>query len=184
MRCLRAGDEAAFAVLVERYHPAMVRLARAYAPSREVAEEAAQEAWLGLLRGLDAFEERSSVRTWLYRIVVNRAISAGRREHRHQHVDDGQLEDEGGRFTWDGWWATPPVHWADEAVDRIVAHDVTAAPERHRTCCADPRRSAQRDVTSQSPAPEFGLTFRTSDRASSDGPLTHRRPGPLRWSVP
>ena len=124
LRRLRSGDEAAFGSLVERHHPAMVRLARAYVPSREVAEEVAQEAWLGLLRGIDGFEGRSSVRTWLYRIVVNRAISAGRQEHRHLHIDGGQFEDHEGSFTAGGWWVTPPVHWADEAVDRIAAHDV------------------------------------------------------------
>ena len=123
LRRLRSGDEAAFAALVERHHPAMVRLAQAYVPSREVAEEVVQDAWLGLLRGLDGFEGRSSLRTWLYRIVVNRAISAGRHEHRQLAIDR-QLEGDDGRFTPAGWWVTPPVHWADEAVDRIAARDV------------------------------------------------------------
>src|SRR5215471_7907405 len=71
---LRAGDEEAFAVLVDRHHAAMVRLAMTYVRSRAVAEEVAQDAWLGVLRGLDGFEGRSSFRTWLYRIVVNRAV--------------------------------------------------------------------------------------------------------------
>jgi RNA polymerase sigma-70 factor (ECF subfamily) len=144
LRRLRCGDEAAFAALVERHHPAMVRLARAYVPSREVAEDVAQEAWLGLLRGIDAFEGRSSLRTWLYRIVVNRAVSAGRHEHRHHHVDDGQLADDEHRFTADGWWVTPPVHWADEVVERIAAG---AVAERIRdVICELP--SGQRQVVS------------------------------------
>jgi RNA polymerase sigma-70 factor (ECF subfamily) len=104
----------------------MVRLALGHVRSRAVAEEVAQEAWLGLLRGIDGFEGRSTLRTWLYRIVINRAISAGVRERVHLPVDDSQLEDDSGRFSQDGWWVTPPAHWADEAVDRLVAQDVAA----------------------------------------------------------
>jgi RNA polymerase sigma-70 factor (ECF subfamily) len=124
VRRLRSGDEAAFAVLVERHHPAMVRLALGYVRSRAVAEEVAQDAWLGLLRGLDGFEGRASLRTWLFKIVVNRAITAGRREHRYLPVDDRELEDDDGGFSQDGWWMTPPVHWADQALDRIAAQDI------------------------------------------------------------
>jgi RNA polymerase sigma-70 factor (ECF subfamily) len=123
---LRAGDEEAFACLVDRHHAAMVRFARGYVRSPAVAEEVAQDAWLGLLRGLDRFEGRSSLRTWLFRIVANRAISAGRHERQHLPVDDSELEEDGGRFSQDGWWATPPVHWADEAVDRMVAPEQAA----------------------------------------------------------
>jgi len=121
---LRAGDEQAFAALVERHHAGMVRLALAHVRTRAVAEEVAQEAWLGLIRGLDRFEGRSSLRTWLYRIVVNRAISVGSRERRHLPVEDRELEDDTGMFSQDGWWVTPPVHWADEAIDRIAAGEV------------------------------------------------------------
>jgi len=123
---LRAGDEDTFACLVDRHHAAMVRFARGYVRSPAVAEEVAQDAWLGLLRGLDRFEGRSSLRTWLFRIVANRAISAGRHERQHLPVDDSELEEDGGRFSQDGWWATPPVHWADEAVDRMVAPEQAA----------------------------------------------------------
>lgn len=121
VRRLRAGDETAFAELVDRHHAAMVRIARNYVRNNAVAEEVAQEAWLGLLRGIDAFEGRSSLRTWLFRIVVNRAISAGVRERVHLPVEDRELEEDNGRFSQDGWWVTPPSHWADEALDRIVA---------------------------------------------------------------
>jgi RNA polymerase sigma-70 factor (ECF subfamily) len=127
---LQTGDEEAFACLVDRHHAAMVRLARAYVRSQAVAEEVAQEAWLGLLRGLDRFEGRSSLRTWLYRIVVNRAISTGLHERQHLPVGDSELADDGGRFSQDGWWVTPPVHWADEAVDRMVAPEVAARVRR------------------------------------------------------
>jgi RNA polymerase sigma-70 factor (ECF subfamily) len=118
---LRAGDERAFAELVTQWHPAMVRLALTRVRSRAVAEEVVQDAWLGMLRGLESFEGRSSLRTWLFRIVVNRAISAGVRERVHLPVEDVELESRDGRFSQDGWWVTPPVHWADEVLDRITA---------------------------------------------------------------
>ena len=89
---LRAGDEAAFSELVERLHPAMVRLALTRVRSRAVAEEVAQDAWLGLLRGIGTFEGRSSLRSWLFRIVINRAISTGVRERVHLPVHDEELE--------------------------------------------------------------------------------------------
>jgi RNA polymerase sigma-70 factor (ECF subfamily) len=123
---LRAGDESAFTLLVDRHHASMIRLARGYVRSQAVAEEVAQEAWLGLLRGLSRFEARSSLRTWLFRIVVNRAISTGLREHRHLPVDDSELGHRDGRFSQDGWWVTPPAHWADEALDRISARDLAS----------------------------------------------------------
>jgi len=123
---LRAGDEMAFAELVERYHPAMVRLALTRVRSQAVAEEVAQDAWLGLLRGIDRFEERSSLRSWLFRIVVNRAISTGVRERTHLPVRDDELEHRDGRFSQDGWWVTPPAHWADEVLDRMTAPALAA----------------------------------------------------------
>jgi RNA polymerase sigma-70 factor (ECF subfamily) len=137
---LRAGDEVAFVELVERFHPAMVRLAMTRVRSRAVAEEVAQDAWLGVLRGIDTFEGRSSLRSWLFRIVINRAISSGLRERTHLPVEDRELEHRDGRFSQDGWWVTPPIHWADEVLDRITApalvervHEVIAElPEGQR----------------------------------------------------
>ena len=123
---LRAGDEAAFTELVERLHPAMVRLALTRVRSRAVAEEVAQDAWLGLLRGIGTFEGRSSLRSWLFRIVINRAISAGVRERVHLPVQDEELEYRDGRFSQDGWWITPPVHWADQVLDRLTAPALAA----------------------------------------------------------
>jgi len=123
---LRAGDERAFSDLVAVYHPAMIRLARLHVRSRAVAEEVAQEAWLGLLRGIDRFEGRSSLRTWLFRIVINRAISTGIRESVHLPVADDELEMGDGRFSQDGWWVTPPTHWADEVLDRVAAPALVA----------------------------------------------------------
>src|SRR5919197_2825441 len=79
---LRAGDETAFAALVDRYHASLVRLARMYVRERSVAEEVAQEAWLAVLNGIDRFEGRSSFKTWLFRILTNRAKTRGQRESR------------------------------------------------------------------------------------------------------
>src|SRR4051794_35129827 len=79
---LRAGDEQAFIELVERYGPLMLRLALGHVRSRAVAEEVVQEAWLGVLAGLDRFEGRASLKTWIMRIVINRAKTRGVREAR------------------------------------------------------------------------------------------------------
>jgi RNA polymerase sigma-70 factor (ECF subfamily) len=79
---LRAGDERAFEALVERHYSTMLAVARHYVSSRAVAEEVVQEAWLGVLKGLDRFEGRSSLRTWILRILVNKAKTRGAREAR------------------------------------------------------------------------------------------------------
>src|SRR5918995_242149 len=79
---LRAGDEQAFARLVDRYHASMVRVARAYVATREAAEDVVQDAWLGVIKGLDRFEGRSSLKTWMFRIVINKAMTRGGRDAR------------------------------------------------------------------------------------------------------
>src|SRR5206468_6052286 len=79
---LRAGDEAAFTRLVDRYHTGMIRFAQQYVPDRSVAEGVVQEAWLGVLRGLDRFESRSSLKTWIFGIVLNCARARARRDRR------------------------------------------------------------------------------------------------------
>src|SRR5215207_4939792 len=77
---LRSGDEAAFAGLVARHHTTMVRLARTFVATDAIAEEVAQDAWLAVLRELDDFEGRSSLRAWIFQILVNRARTRGVRE--------------------------------------------------------------------------------------------------------
>ena len=79
---LRAGDEAAMAQLVDQWSPAMFRVARSFVDSPQSAEDAVQDAWLGMLSGLAAFEGRSSLRTWTFTILVNRARTRGAREAR------------------------------------------------------------------------------------------------------
>jgi RNA polymerase sigma-70 factor, ECF subfamily len=120
---LQAGDERAFVTLVERYHTPLLRLASTFVPNAAVAEEVVQDTWLGVVRGIDRFEGRSSLKTWLFRILVNRARSTGVRERRQIPVD---LEQSGPavppeRFGPGGQWSDPPVPWTDDAEDRIVA---------------------------------------------------------------
>lgn len=118
---LRAGDERAFVTLVRRHHAAMLRLAACYVPSAAVAEEVVQDTWLGMLRGIAGFEGRSSFRTWLFRILVNRARTAGARERRSVAIGDAGPVVDGSRFDGTGHWAVPPERWVDEADDRVDA---------------------------------------------------------------
>src|SRR6266478_6191405 len=79
---LRRGDEAVFAELVDAYSPGLMRMAQMFVRDRAVAEEVVQETWLGVLRGIDRFEGRSSLKTWIFRILINRARTRGERERR------------------------------------------------------------------------------------------------------
>jgi RNA polymerase sigma-70 factor (ECF subfamily) len=121
LRRLRAGDEQAFVALVERYNGSMLRLALSFVPSRAVAEEVVQDTWLAVLRGLAAFQGRSSLRTWIFTILVNRARSTGAREHRSFPIADAGPVVDASRFGVGGAWSTPPDHWIEEAEDRIEA---------------------------------------------------------------
>jgi RNA polymerase sigma-70 factor (ECF subfamily) len=118
LAALREGDERAFAALVDRNGAAMLRVARLYVRDRGVAEEVVQEAWLGVLKGIERFEGRSSLRTWLLRIVANVARTRGVREARTMPFSalEGGPSVPAERFRgpedrWAGHWATPPVQW-------------------------------------------------------------------------
>jgi RNA polymerase sigma-70 factor (ECF subfamily) len=119
---LRAGDESAFVALIALYQPRMMRLAELTVGSRAVAEEVTQDTWLAVLRGVERFEGRSSLKTWLFHILLNRARSTAGRELRagrpEQNIDE--------RFDKSGAWVTPPEPWADRADDRIVAERLAA----------------------------------------------------------
>jgi RNA polymerase sigma-70 factor, ECF subfamily len=117
---LRGGDESAFVTLVGRYHQPMLRLARSIVSSDAVAEEAVQDAWLGVVRGIERFEGRSSFKTWLFRILVNRARSASTKEERLVPLDAGPAVD-AGRFDAGGQWADPVAQWRTEFDDRLEA---------------------------------------------------------------
>jgi RNA polymerase sigma-70 factor (ECF subfamily) len=128
---LRRGEEAAFVALLERHHRPLLRLARLYVRDKSTAEEVVQDTWLGVLEGIDRFEGRSSLSTWIYRILTNRAKSRGQRdqrqvplsalaggpeepevaEHRFRPIDDPRYPQH---------WAQPPRAWPHE---RLLAHE-------------------------------------------------------------
>lgn len=137
VEALRAGDEAAFRRLVREFGPAMLRMAQLYVSSRAVAEEVVQEAWLGVLRGIDRFEGRSSLRTWIFRILTNTAKTRGMREGRSLPFSSLADDDEGAvdadRFLGDdtrfpGHWAAPPRPW--EGAGRLLARETREVVER------------------------------------------------------
>jgi RNA polymerase sigma-70 factor (ECF subfamily) len=122
---LRAGDESAFAWLVDRYSAPLMRLARAFVPSSAVAEDVVQETWLAVITGIARFEARSSLKTWLFTILVNRAKSRASREGRTipfsalEHAGgDREPSVEASRFLppdhpqWPHHWAVPPQPWS------------------------------------------------------------------------
>jgi RNA polymerase sigma-70 factor (ECF subfamily) len=99
----------------------MVRVASSFVSSAAVAEEVVQDTWLGVLRGIDGFAGRSSFRTWLLRILVNRARSTGVREHRSVAVGDAGPAVDRSRFDASGAWMSPPQHWVEDSEDRLLA---------------------------------------------------------------
>ncbi len=134
LESLRRGDEAVFERLVTRYHGSMVRIAMGFVRRRDVAEEVVQEAWLGMLRGLDRFEARSSLKTWLFQILVNRARTRGEREARMVPLsDDAATEIEadepsvnpdrfrGPADQLSGHWFTDPAGWGQDPERRLMA---------------------------------------------------------------
>jgi len=129
LEALRSGDEGAFTALVREYQPSLVRVARMFVSSQAAAEEVAQETWLGVLTGLDRFEGRSSLRTWIFRILTNIAKTKAMREGRtlpfsalqdparvpEAAVDaDRFLDSEHPR--WPGHWAAKPTPWPEDAL--------------------------------------------------------------------
>jgi RNA polymerase sigma-70 factor (ECF subfamily) len=135
---LRAGEEDAFVELVRRYQGPLLRLAEATVGSAAVAQEVTQETWLAVVRGIDRFEGRSSFKTWVFRILLNRARTAAYKEQRAGRPDEGLDE----RFDAGGAWAEPPEPWADRADDRLVAAELAERVQRLVTELPD----AQREV--------------------------------------
>jgi RNA polymerase sigma-70 factor (ECF subfamily) len=137
---LRSGDEDAFVTLVGRHHDPMLRLARTFVHSDAVAEEVVQETWVGVLRGIDRFEGRSSLRTWLLAILVNRARSTGVREARTVVSNEAVAAVDASRFDASGAWSAPPEQWTEEIESRIGAASLrgeivavlSQMPERQR----------------------------------------------------
>ncbi len=150
---LRAGDEDAYAALVEELTPPLTRLAMAHVPSRAVAEEVVQDTWLGVLNGIDRFEGRSSLRTWIFQILLNTARTRGKREKRtlpfsafRRRAEEGRDEPavdadrfQGRRGEQPGAWARPPAEWSSpevllgqEQARNVMLEAIAALPPRQR----------------------------------------------------
>jgi RNA polymerase sigma-70 factor, ECF subfamily len=147
LEALRRGDERAFVQLVEQHHALMLRIARRYVRSAAVAEEVVQETWLGVLNGLDRFEARASLKTWIFRILTNRALSRAEREGRcipfaalggadEPAVDPDRFRPDGDQ--WPGGWKSFPGSWDELPEDKLLAREtlslvgdaIAALPER------------------------------------------------------
>jgi RNA polymerase sigma-70 factor, ECF subfamily len=132
---LRRGDEAAFLSLVTMHYAAMLRLAQVYVGTRAVAEEVIQETWLGVLQGLDRFEGRSSLKTWIFRILLNRARTRAQHEHRtipfsalatatepfEPAVDPDAFRPPEDQYP--GGWLTPPTAWDTLPEERLLSQE-------------------------------------------------------------
>ena len=148
---LRAGDEAAFRLVLDAWSSSMLRLARSFVSTNDSAEEVVQEAWLGVIRGIDRFEGRAALKTWVFRILVNIAKGRGVKESRTLPFSSLLPEDEGpavdpSRFRpasdpYPGHWnpGQKPQTWAlpesaalQGEVRRVVGEALAALPDRHR----------------------------------------------------
>ncbi len=159
---LRAGDEAAFETLIDRYHNQLLRLAMLYVSSRAVAEDVVQETWLGVLQGLARFEGRSSLKTWIFRILANRARTRGQREGRSVAFSDlavaeagaGETSVDAGQF-WPAdhparanGWVSYPRNWNELPEDRLLSRELLARVQVAITALPPSQREviALRDV--------------------------------------
>lgn len=138
LEALRAGDEATFEALVRRHHGALMRLAQVYVHEPALAEEVVQETWIAVLDSLHRFEGRSSLKTWIFRILVNVARSRHRRESRvipfsslfRREPDGRELELDPTRFGADGGWVQPPSSWAAVPEERLLGGETRAEIQR------------------------------------------------------
>jgi RNA polymerase sigma-70 factor, ECF subfamily len=137
VEALRQGDGDAFAALIDRYHASLLRVAMSYVATRATAEDVVQETWMGVIAGIGRFEGRSSLKTWVFRILVNRAKTTGVKEHRT--IPFSALEDVGedkepsvdpSRFQtgtrWTGYWSVPPQSWEGIPEDRLLSGETQA----------------------------------------------------------
>jgi RNA polymerase sigma-70 factor, ECF subfamily len=133
VRRIQAGDRDAFAALVRRHGGALLRFARVFVREQPVAEEVVQETWMAVLEGLEAFEGRASFKTWLYRILANRARTRAVREARSvpfsalAEVEGDEHAVDPERFDAGGMWRDPPMGWTDETPERLALEAETRA---------------------------------------------------------
>ncbi|HEY5303216.1 MAG TPA: RNA polymerase sigma factor [Acidimicrobiales bacterium] len=126
LRRFLTGDREAFRTLVQRYQPALLQIARYYVNSTSTAEDVTQDTWMAVLKGAERFEGRASFKTWLFRIVANRARSTGTREKRQVPTDPTDPV-AGSRFNTEGMWKEPPVSFADVLAESESNSAVAAA---------------------------------------------------------
>src|ERR671926_1008011 len=130
---LRAGDEAAFQALMDMYGASMLRVARMFVASRAIAEEVVQDAWIGVLNGIGRFEGRSSLKTWIFRILTNIAKTRGERESRSipfsalaPDDDEGAVDPDrflGPETRFPGHWSAQPASWAGIPEERLLGDE-------------------------------------------------------------
>jgi RNA polymerase sigma-70 factor (ECF subfamily) len=151
LEALRSGDETAFAALVDRYSGQMLRIAMSYVHDRGVAEDVVQETWLTALRGVEKFEGRSSLKTWLFGILMNVARARRRKESRllpftslfrRDGGEAGGPTVDAARFDNRGSWSSPPSSWSEQPEARMLARETI---EQVRTAI-DRLPPKQRDV--------------------------------------
>jgi RNA polymerase sigma-70 factor, ECF subfamily len=145
---LKQGDDGEFDKLVKRHHNALIRMAMGYVADREVAEEVVQDTWMAVIEGLDRFEGRSSLRTWIFGIMIHKAKDRGVREKRHTTFSDFETFDDDreepvdpSRFhpsgEWAGHWAVPPQPWDEQTPEKLLASQ-QAVNAMHRAIDALP----------------------------------------------
>jgi RNA polymerase sigma-70 factor (ECF subfamily) len=129
---LRQRDEKAFYELVTKHHGALIRMAMGHVADREVAEEVVQDTWMAVIGSLDRFEGRSSLRTWIFGIMIHKAKDRGVREKRHMTFSDFETFDEVHEEAVDpsrfhrsgelaGHWAFPPQPWDEQTPEKLLA---------------------------------------------------------------
>jgi RNA polymerase sigma-70 factor (ECF subfamily) len=136
VEALRSGNESAFVSLVNMYHSLMLRLAMIFVPSETIAEEVVQETWMGVLHGLDRFEGRSSLKTWIFRILTNRAKTRAQREGRSvpfsslpeftSELHEPSIETkrfQGPDQRQPGSWVSFPQSWEEIPEERILSQE-------------------------------------------------------------
>jgi RNA polymerase sigma-70 factor (ECF subfamily) len=167
LAAVRQGDEDAFVLLIDRYHPSLIRIATLFVRDRGVAEEVAQETWIGVLRGLERFEGRSTFRTWLFGILANQARRRGERERRvipfsalaqppGARAEPAVAPD---RFLpageeWAGHWVSPPAAWSTTPEAALLSAEV--------------RREIARAIAALPPNQQAVITLRDVEGWASD----------------
>jgi RNA polymerase sigma-70 factor (ECF subfamily) len=149
VRRIRAGDRTAFTALVRRHGGPLLRLARVFVRDESLAEEVVQDTWVAVLDGLDGFEGRAAFRTWLYRILANRARTRATREGRTVPFSALAQGDDGGdpilepdRFDERGMWRDPPVGWSEETPERLALAAETRAVMEAAVAALPPNQRA------------------------------------------